>query len=62
MPVGAVERRRAAKRGRPPLEHPKVQVTFRLDKNVLDSFKEDGLGWQSRINDELRKIAKRRRR
>lgn len=49
------------KRGRPPLETPKVQVTIRLDEEVLNSFKEDGPGWQGRINEELRKTVKRRR-
>lgn len=48
-------------RGRPPLEHPKVQVTLRLDEEVLNAFKEDGPGWQGRINDELKKTVKRRR-
>ena len=49
------------KRGRPALEHPKVQVTLRLDEDVLNSFKEDGPGWQGRINEELKKTVKRRR-
>ncbi len=49
------------KRGRPPLEHPKVQVTLRLDEKVLNSFKEHGPGWQGRINEELKKTVKRRR-
>jgi uncharacterized protein (DUF4415 family) len=63
----ASENLRAQKRerGRPPLEHPKVQVTLRLDEEVVNSFKEDGPGWQGRINEELkktvRKAAKRRR-
>jgi len=49
------------KRGRPPLEHPKVQVTLRLDEEVVIAFKEDGPGWQGRINDELKKTVRRRR-
>lgn len=57
--VKAIEEMR--KRGRPPLEHPKVQVTLRLDEEVLNSFKEDGPGWQGRINEELKKTVKRRR-
>jgi len=48
-------------RGRPPLEHPKVQVTLRLDEGVVSAFKEDGPGWQGRINEELKKTVKRRR-
>lgn len=43
------------KRGRPKLDTPKQQVTLRLDQVVLDHFRETGPGWQSRINDVLRK-------
>ena len=50
----------ARKRGRPPLEHPKVQITLRLDEEVVRAFKEDGPGWQGRINDELKKTVRRR--
>lgn len=57
--VKAVEELR--KRGRPPLAHPKVQVTLRLDDDVVRAFKEDGPGWQGRINEELKKTVKRRR-
>lgn len=47
-----------AKRGRPKLERPKVQVTLRLDQDVLERFRETGSGWQSRINEALRKAAR----
>ena len=50
------------KRGRPPLEHPKVQVTLRLDEAVVKAFREDGPGWQARINEELKKTVRRRKR
>ena len=33
----------------------KQQVTLRLDKDVVDRFRATGSGWQSRINDALRK-------
>lgn len=33
---------------------PKTQVTLRLDKDVLDAFKADGSGYQTRINLVLR--------
>jgi uncharacterized protein (DUF4415 family) len=46
------------KRGRPKLEEPKKQVTLRLDQIVIDRFREDGPGWQSRINEALRKAVK----
>lgn len=44
------------KPGRPRLEHPKRQVTLRLDADVVEKFRASGKGWQSRINAELRKI------
>ncbi len=41
--------------GRPPLgDRPKQQVTLRLDADVLERFRADGPGWQSRINAALR--------
>jgi uncharacterized protein (DUF4415 family) len=33
----------------------KQQVTLRLDKDVVERFRATGAGWQSRINDALRK-------
>ena len=44
-------------RGRPPVENPKQQVTLRLDAEVIERFKAGGPGWQSRINEALRKSA-----
>lgn len=41
--------------GRPPLPNPKRQVTLRLDPDVLEKFRATGRGWQSRINEALRK-------
>lgn len=46
------------RRGRPPLERPKRPVKLRLDPEVIDHFREDGPGWQTRMNDALRKAAK----
>ncbi len=44
--------------GRPPLgDAPKKQVTLRLDADVIDRFRASGKGWQSRINQTLRKAA-----
>ncbi len=40
--------------GRPKTENPKQQVTLRLDPAILSHFKEDGKGWQSRINTVLK--------
>jgi uncharacterized protein (DUF4415 family) len=44
-------------RGRPPAENPKKQVTLRLDADVVERFRASGRGWQSRINEALRKAA-----
>ena len=44
-------------RGRPALDNPKKQVTLRLDSDVIARFRDGGPGWQSRINDILRKAA-----
>lgn len=32
----------------------KVSTTIRLDRDVLEAFKAQGAGWQTRINDVLR--------
>lgn len=45
------------RRGRPKLDDPKQPVSIRLDREVVDWFKRSGTGWQTRINDELRKVA-----
>ncbi len=39
------------KRGRPKSANPKLLVTLRLDSEVIEHFKGDGPGWQSRIKD-----------
>lgn len=44
-------------RGRPKSEAPKQQITLRLDKDIIDRFRATGEGWQSRINEALRKAA-----
>jgi len=45
------------KRGRGPQKTPiKVLTTVRLDADVLAFFKAQGHGYQTRINDELRKV------
>lgn len=47
----------ARSRGRPSLENPKKQVTLRLDADLIARYKASGKGWQSRINDDLRKVS-----
>ncbi|PDQ21960.1 hypothetical protein CN311_06370 [Mesorhizobium sanjuanii] len=45
------------RRGRPRLEYPKEAVKLRIDADVLEHFRADGQGWQTRMNDALRKVA-----
>jgi uncharacterized protein (DUF4415 family) len=44
-------------RGRPKVAVTKVSTTIRLDPDVIEAFKAKGPGWQSRMNDALRKSA-----
>lgn len=42
--------------GRGPQKAPtKAQVTLRLDPDLIQHFKQTGAGWQTRLNDTLRK-------
>lgn len=41
--------------GRPLSDNTKVQVAIRFDQDILAAFKATGRGWQTRINDLLRK-------
>jgi uncharacterized protein (DUF4415 family) len=41
--------------GRPKAESPKKAISIRLDQEVIDRFKASGDGWQSRMNEALRK-------
>lgn len=34
----------------------KKQITLRLDERVIDHYRAKGEGWQSRINDDLKKL------
>lgn len=44
----------AVRRGRPPAARPKVSTTIRLSRDVIDHFRADGKGWQTRIDEALR--------
>ena len=47
-----------SRRGRGPQKRPtKVAVSLRLTREVVERFKADGPGWQSRIDDALKKAA-----
>lgn len=49
------------RRGRGPQKSPtKVSTTIRLDADVLAYFRSRGRGYQTQINDELRKVVERR--
>lgn len=41
-------------RGRPAGSGTKEQITLRIDKEVLDAFRESGEGWQTKINQALK--------
>jgi uncharacterized protein (DUF4415 family) len=40
--------------GRPKAEAPKVAVSIRLDRDVVERFRATGKGWQTRINEVLK--------
>jgi uncharacterized protein (DUF4415 family) len=42
--------------GRPKGSGKKELVTLRIDRDVLDRFRADGPGWQTRLNDTLRAV------
>ena len=46
------------RRGRPKSALPKVSTTLRIDADVIEAFRATGPGWQSRINQVLRKSLK----
>jgi uncharacterized protein (DUF4415 family) len=47
--------------GRPKSESPKQSTTLRLDEDVIEFFKRDGRGWQTRLNEALREYVAERR-
>jgi uncharacterized protein (DUF4415 family) len=49
-----------SKRGRPPQgDAPKQSIALRLDRDVLAAFKAQGPGWQSRMQETLKRAASR---
>ena len=44
------------KSGRPLKENRKKQINLRIDSDIVDFFQSKGAGWQTRINDSLRKV------
>jgi len=51
-------RRMRGQRGPQKSKPVKTRVSLRLDPDVVAFFRKKGVGWQSRINDALRKVAK----
>jgi uncharacterized protein (DUF4415 family) len=47
--------------GRPKSPSPKISVSLRLDREVVEGFKADGPGWQTRMNAALAESLKARR-
>lgn len=39
----------------------KVSTTIRFDADVLSALKSTGKGWQTRVNDEMRALVRRRK-
>jgi uncharacterized protein (DUF4415 family) len=56
----ATQELRCRSRGRPPKADKKVNQTLRLDPDVLEAFRQEGSGWQARINQVLRENMPRR--
>ena len=44
------------RRGRPKSSDPKQLVSLRLDREVLELLRAQGAGWQTKVNDELRRV------
>jgi len=51
-----------ALRGRPKSENPKLLVSVRYSREVVEYFKSTGAGWQSRMDSVLRAYVSRRSR
>ena len=47
-------------RGRPKKPDRKVAIKLRLDPDIVAAFRATGEGWQTRINDALRRAVSRR--
>ena len=55
--VSSAELAQMRRPGRPLGSGSKVQITLRIDEDVLAKFKASGAGWQTRINDALKSWA-----
>ena len=57
--LGEAEFKQLRRPGRPLGSGTKMQVTLRLDVEVVEKLKATGAGWQTRANDVLRNWVKR---
>lgn len=55
--LAAAMDREIAKRGRPKADQTKKPVTIRLDPDLVQHYRAKGKGWQSQMNEDLRKLA-----
>ena len=44
------------RKGRPLKENKKQQINLRIDSDIVEFYKNTGAGWQTRINESLRKV------
>ncbi|QTF92476.1 BrnA antitoxin family protein [Halomonas sp. BM-2019] len=44
------------RRGRPKAMRPKERITIRLDQEVVEAFRATGPGWQTRVNQALKRF------
>ena len=51
--------KKLVRRGRPPAEVRKVSTTLRLSPEVLEHFRGGGPGWQTRIDQALKRVVAR---
>jgi uncharacterized protein (DUF4415 family) len=47
-------------RGRPRLDQPKTAIKLRIDADIIRHFRAGGPGWQTRINETLRKATRKK--
>lgn len=60
IPAELLSRMKPSKRGRPPIgSAPKQSIALRVDPDVLVAFKAQGPGWQSRMQETLKRAASR---
>ena len=53
--AGIRDGERVVRRGRPPLPNPKRQLSVRLDPDLIERMRALGPGWQTQMNEALRR-------